>query len=1026
MPKSSFSNNHLKEELIATLEDKDHFNRLSNLATLLPDAEGPLLDLVLDFLVDEKGNEVADILILCAGYLDQSQLERAFSIVSNLGDPYARNSAIGALGIYIPQDQQEHAIKLVSSTSDALARLPGLLGLMPILGTDLKREALTTIKLLSDPAPKSNALVRIMDFLPQAWVREALEEARSIPDDFERTNALTHSIGALPAGLAEEVTAEAYQNALKLKGSNKVIALMSLLRYLPDNLHTDAISAAYRAASKIPDIRLRPEALVRVAEHQDANTAASTYGEIFDTLRQITDEKILSEELSLIAPKLPSAQLPQALEIATSIQDAATKSHPVLLINRLMADASTQTEDSSSLPPVETLGNVMSSAEVPEVIEPPQVTKSKKGPTNTAQQQIIDPEIPEPPVATSDLPSESPALVATQLHCDKWTLDDQLNYALYADAIAEFIRQKDTTPSLSIGILAPWGQGKTTLMRLIQYQIERKREKDNRFPDGGSDEQNALLEAEVKANLYSRSKPSSDAPVKSKFKELFTLHSIQDLQALDVPRLTYPTVWFNAWKYQTDEQVWAGMAYAIISQLVDQIPDQLDREKFWLYLQAERINFQEIRRSLYQLIFERVLPWMAVFITLSIIGLVFAFFGAAIENIAIAKSGSIATIAGALSAIGTWFLSKKSLTEKPLEGLYSKLVRQPRYDEKLGFLHEVEADMRRVFEKLVDDKKPAVIFVDDLDRCSPGTVAKVIEAINLFLSGSYPNTYFVLGMDAQVVAASMEVAYKDLTTKLADSTRSYGSLGWYFMDKFIQLQFVIPNLSAAQQRSFLGELFKQDMPDRTSASKKKKLESIEKEVEKELEQPVMQTDQLVHSARKIATLRDDRPVQWLRLTQKLVETGAKTLTDNHSEVDQHLRKYTPYLGTSPRSIKRFANLYRFYSLAQLMRQSQGLPAAAPSALARWLVLMLRWPQLVRWIQWETGAHIGNGFNPLDKARFFEKNVAESDVFEKWLGSFDKKELEKVNWLRDPELYNFLKADSLSEEALHIAIEVGVW
>src|SRR5205807_1027783 len=102
---------------------------------------------------------------------------------------------------------------------------------------------------------------------------------------------------------------------------------------------------------------------------------------------------------------------------------------------------------------------------------------------------------------------------------------------------------------------------------------------------------------------------------------------------------------------------------------------------------------------------------------------------------------------------------------------------------------------------------PVVVFIDDLDRCSPGTVAQVIEAMNLFLSGDFPNCYFVMGMDAQVVAASMEVAYETLDKKMKSVTRSYGSLGWYFMDKFIQLQFSIPNMTGDQRSSYLGHLF---------------------------------------------------------------------------------------------------------------------------------------------------------------------------------------------------------------------------
>ena len=54
-----------------------------------------------------------------------------------------------------------------------------------------------------------------------------------------------------------------------------------------------------------------------------------------------------------------------------------------------------------------------------------------------------------------------------------------------------------------------------------------------------------------------------------------------------------------------------------------------------------------------------------------------------------------------------------------------------------------------------------MIFVDDLDRCSPAKVGEVIEAINLFLAGEYPNCAFVIGIDAEVVAASMEVVHED-------------------------------------------------------------------------------------------------------------------------------------------------------------------------------------------------------------------------------------------------------------------------
>src|SRR3989442_6005896 len=170
---------------------------------------------------------------------------------------------------------------------------------------------------------------------------------------------------------------------------------------------------------------------------------------------------------------------------------------------------------------------------------------------------------------------------------------------------------------------------------------------------------------------------------------------------------------------------------------------------------------------------------------------------------------------------------------KPLEGKFAQYVRQPTYEGKLGFFHEVEQDIRRVFKLLVDKAKPVVIFIDDLDRCSPGTVAQVIEAMNLFLSADFPDCYFVVGMDAQVVAASMEVAYENLDKKLKNVTRSYGSLGWYFMDKFIQLQFPIPNLTPDQRGTYLTKLFGREV-EKKEMIPAAELDSVEKQLEENL------------------------------------------------------------------------------------------------------------------------------------------------------------------------------------------------
>ena len=78
----------------------------------------------------------------------------------------------------------------------------------------------------------------------------------------------------------------------------------------------------------------------------------------------------------------------------------------------------------------------------------------------------------------------------------------------------------------------------------------------------------------------------------------------------------------------------------------------------------------------------------------------------------------------------------KAFLEGQFKDSLDQLVPDPGYAARLGFLHLVQEDMHRVLKLIATPKQPLVIFVDDLDPCSPGTVSQVIEAINLFLAVS--------------------------------------------------------------------------------------------------------------------------------------------------------------------------------------------------------------------------------------------------------------------------------------------------
>jgi hypothetical protein len=134
------------------------------------------------------------------------------------------------------------------------------------------------------------------------------------------------------------------------------------------------------------------------------------------------------------------------------------------------------------------------------------------------------------------------------VHRDRWTVDDALDYALYAKAISQFIAYPDPSPPLVISVQAPWGQGKTSLMRMVQRNL------DPEHPD--------LLDVDSPKRASDR----EDRPSEVKVHDL--LDAMEGKVTPDAPKpRVVRTVWFNAWKYQSSEQIWAGLADAILSQL---------------------------------------------------------------------------------------------------------------------------------------------------------------------------------------------------------------------------------------------------------------------------------------------------------------------------------------------------------------------------------------------------------------------------------------------------------------------------
>jgi hypothetical protein len=498
---------------------------------------------------------------------------------------------------------------------------------------------------------------------------------------------------------------------------------------------------------------------------------------------------------------------------------------------------------------------------------------------------------------------------------DTWTIDDKLGYALYAKAITESILKGDTKPPLTIGIQAPWGQGKTSLMRMIQEELD---------PGAPSREEEAAAPADIRT------------AINTTYKQLLAWTKTNDAQkGKDAPAEgmianqtgQVPTIWFNPLYYRETSQVWAGMAHVILHQLVARLEPE-KRELFWFRLQQSRINVDAIRHDVHRWVLTRFIPAGVVLLA------------GALAMLARELFVGLAAWAGlGAAAFGVF---RYLQTQKSIGRPFEQYVTEPNYRTELGLLHLLDHDLDRALWLLVGNK-PIAVFIDDLDRCDPQTVNQVVLAINQFLSLPRRNVFFFLGMDMDMVAAALEKAQKDMIGGETLSTVYRRSFGWRFMEKFVQLPFVIPHLEPSRIQAFaMAHLRGKRHVEQAAATN----ELIEK---------VQQAPSAAAVGKVMAALPDNLPDEARIEVQKAASSKVADLMKHND--DEEMKRIAEIAVTdlelNPRTIVRYFCLVRVLRNVQLASGRCTNPDDDRKLVLRAAHLLMNWPQFVQWLRNET-------------------------------------------------------------------------
>jgi len=369
---------------------------------------------------------------------------------------------------------------------------------------------------------------------------------------------------------------------------------------------------------------------------------------------------------------------------------------------------------------------------------------------------------------------------------------DRLGFADLARGLVRYLRNRATRPPLTIALNAPWGRGKSSVMHMLRSEFVRARVR---------------------------------------------------------------TAWFNAWHNQKERIALAAMLTSICEQA---LPPYLS----WLGLRFRvRLLLQRVRR--------RPERWLLCFAVLllplghlgkllgGLVGLLgadswtafaldhFASVWRAVLDLQVPQNLLDGSQGGFLSRL---FTSRVDTTEHLLDLLalaawvggllvlflyglrafpdppavllasLSSRFKLSAAQRQTAFRQNFREDFSDVCKALLP--RTLVVFIDDLDRCEPGKIAEMLEAVN-YLVDSGP-CFVVLGMARDVVEAQLADHYKNIadarralrrvdspeesTLAKADGDVDQDRVAYArdYLRKLINLEVYIPALSVDRVRSLLG------------------------------------------------------------------------------------------------------------------------------------------------------------------------------------------------------------------------------
>jgi hypothetical protein len=458
-------------------------------------------------------------------------------------------------------------------------------------------------------------------------------------------------------------------------------------------------------------------------------------------------------------------------------------------------------------------------------------------------------------IVTADAPVESLA-------------GDRLGQRSLVKRLSGLLMNPNTQPPLVITLQAPWGMGKSSVMRMMQSH----------------------LETECRAT----------------------------------------TVWFNAWHHQKEDQLLAYLMETVQKKVVPQWLS-LKGPVFRMKLIAHRLFGWHRLDRLAVVVCGLAVFYVSAFQRTWLQGLIGDhrwLNNPWLHNPWISYSVPLLALLPFLNVLIAFKSNPEKMTDKSggfLVDTFKELIRLPSLVGKSDVRQEFANNLMDVVAALKPHR--LVIFLDDLDRCKPEQVIQILEAIN-FLS-TVANCFLIVGADYKRVETLVANEFENIA--LREKENEMGGVGVMdglqfrveermkfarsYMEKIVNLR-----IDLAKPASY--ELLLTDEHEAKAEDKEAKIEDKEEE-KKKLWRPVWRSSRLL--AFSVASLVLLSAGTWWSVRwEARQQSESQAAVVNHPPVGDQTNGH-PVVPATAASIQTQANIPPERTLSESTRNGPGSP-----------------------------------------------------------------------------------------------------